>query len=180
MNVLHKTRCSADLKISAFEKQGGEVRFPDNPFYNIQVNGKYDERVCWISKKLPKIKHNKWHMSANLQSIWKIFKEWILDNWKGFPLIHDFEFCFPRPINLLWEMLLTIDNASGAKRGRIEEINIYFVKQISRGIIPHCISAHSFKVSDWILLWLRFQRHIFLDLRTLLLNELYMCGAIGM
>ena len=27
-------------------------------------------------------------------------------------------------------MLLTIDNASGAKRGRIEEINIHFVKQI--------------------------------------------------
>ena len=27
-------------------------------------------------------------------------------------------------------MLLTIDNASGAKTGRIEEINIYFVKQI--------------------------------------------------
>ena len=27
-------------------------------------------------------------------------------------------------------MLLTIDNASGAKRGRMEEINIYFVKQI--------------------------------------------------
>ena len=27
-------------------------------------------------------------------------------------------------------MLLTFDNASGAKRGRIEEINIYFVKQI--------------------------------------------------
>ena len=50
MNVLHKTRCSADLKISAFEKQGGEVRFPDNPFYNIQVNGKYDEKVFWISK----------------------------------------------------------------------------------------------------------------------------------
>ena len=67
---------------------------------------------------------------TGLQGIWRIFKEWILDNWKGFPLIHDFEFCFPRPINLLWEMLLTIDNASGAKRGRIEEINIYFVKQI--------------------------------------------------
>ena len=54
MNVLHKTRCSADLKISAFEKQGGEVRFPDNPFYNIQVNGKYDERVCSLTIEYPK------------------------------------------------------------------------------------------------------------------------------
>ena len=75
-------------------------------------------------------------------------------------------------------MLLTIDNASGAKRGRIEEINIYFVKQIFQRY--HSTSAHSFKVSDWPLLWLRFQRHIFLHLKTLLLYELYnICDTIG-
>ena len=39
MNLLRKTGCSADLRISAFEKQGGQVRFPDNPFYKIKVNG---------------------------------------------------------------------------------------------------------------------------------------------
>ena len=35
-----------------FRETRGEVRFPDNPFYNIQVNGKNDERFFKIPKMI--------------------------------------------------------------------------------------------------------------------------------